>query len=319
MSIYRFNRQQLNLLHLPPHFTVKEYQQEVNTSHTSNGGFHEGISSVLLMAQFFGIMPVSGIKAAKPTDLRLEWRSVRVVYSLLVIFGIFLMTAVTIYWLLSVDIEFGRIVTTIFYSSNLVTMILFLQLAQKWPGIMMRWHKVECNLPQQRTFFEVRRLSKRIKVVSLTVLSLSLGLVLYPDGLEIWRKRKLPHLSSFISGEHLLSIISGLPLYSIVHSNTEPDPHPIKSFFRVQLAQIFAVFDFNPVIAFLGKYINVVATFSWTYMDLFVMLISITLATRFKQVNEYLLIYKGKVRECCLQSLNGFRCFFNGSSFSDCA
>lgn len=41
------------------------------------------------------------------------------------------------------------------------------------------------------------------------------------------------------------------------------------------------------------KFLNIIATFAWSYTDLFVIIISIGLASKFKQINEDLIAVKG--------------------------
>lgn len=43
------------------------------------------------------------------------------------------------------------------------------------------------------------------------------------------------------------------------------------------------------------QFINITATFVWSFCDLFVIIISVGLATRFKQINDSMLMNKGKV------------------------
>jgi gustatory receptor len=62
------------------------------------------------------------------------------------------------------------------------------------------------------------------------------------------------------------------------------------------LAPVFYVLEYSPLVALAGKFMNVVATFIWSYMDLFVMIISIGLSSRFKLVNDYMMLQKGKVK-----------------------
>lgn len=94
-----------------------------------------------------------------------------------------------------------------------------------------------------------------------------------------------------IAAEHILSIIT------IVHySNKCPKyKDPIKEFFITHLDQIFAFTDYAPWKAFLGKCLNVICTFIWTYMDVFVMVMSIGVANRFKLLNDDLMRIKGEV------------------------
>lgn len=68
--------------------------------------------------------------------------------------------------------------------------------------------------------------------------------------------------------------------------------------FRVQLSHLFIIFPYSVWIAIVGKVVNVIGTFCWNYMDLFIMMISAGLSTRFKQINEDLQRIKGKVKPC---------------------
>jgi gustatory receptor len=70
---------------------------------------------------------------------------------------------------------------------------------------------------------------------------------------------------------------------------------PIRAFFVVSLTQIFYVTEYSPYISVVGKIGNVLVTFIWSYTDLFVMLISIGLASRFKLINDFIQKHKGKV------------------------
>lgn len=65
--------------------------------------------------------------------------------------------------------------------------------------------------------------------------------------------------------------------------------------FRVQLSHLFDVFPYSIWLALAGKVVNVISTFCWNYMDLFIMMISVGLSTRFKQINEDLQRIKGEV------------------------
>lgn len=62
-----------------------------------------------------------------------------------------------------------------------------------------------------------------------------------------------------------------------------------------ELSQLFAYTSYTPLKAFLGKMLNVLATFLWSYTDVFVILMSVGISTLFKQVNKNLFKYKGQV------------------------
>lgn len=71
---------------------------------------------------------------------------------------------------------------------------------------------------------------------------------------------------------------------------------PFEDYFRMELNQLFVYFEYSPYLAFFGKMLNILSTFMWSYMDLFVMVVSIGLSTQFKKINRNLMKYKGQVR-----------------------
>lgn len=86
-------------------------------------------------------------------------------------------------------------------------------------------------------------------------------------------------------------------IFSIVHYSIEclRQDDPVQEIFKVQISQLIAFFPYSPFVAFIGKFINIVATFAWNYMDLFIMIVSVGLSSRFKQINEELRRVKGEV------------------------
>lgn len=86
-------------------------------------------------------------------------------------------------------------------------------------------------------------------------------------------------------------------IFSIVHFsiNCLRQEDPLKELFKVQISQLITFLPYSPFVAFIGKFVNIVATFAWNYMDLFVMIISVGLSSRFKQINEELQRVKGEV------------------------
>lgn len=64
---------------------------------SNNGSFHGAISSVLVMAQLFGVMPVIGIKSDSATKLRFKWNSIRTVYSIVMFIALGIMFTTLIF------------------------------------------------------------------------------------------------------------------------------------------------------------------------------------------------------------------------------
>lgn len=86
---------------------------------------------------------------------------------------------------------------------------------------------------------------------------------------------------------------------------------PIQAYFVSSFPQVFLIFQYSGGLGMATKFLNVVATFTWSYTgklknilypenflnfkfsDLFVIIVSIGLASKFKQINEDLMAIKG--------------------------
>lgn len=70
---------------------------------------------------------------------------------------------------------------------------------------------------------------------------------------------------------------------------------PLNELMKITLPELFSLVEYSTWLAIIGKFLNVSSTFAWNYMDLFVMLISLGLSSRFKQINVDLQRVKGTV------------------------
>jgi len=91
----------------------------------------------------------------------------------------------------------------------------------------------------------------------------------------------------------------------------------IRAFYVTWFEQVFTVTDYALWKAVLLQLSNFAATFTWSYMDMFVTLVSMALTQKYLQLNERLVTVSGKVRQCLGQSCTGvesFSCFpFSGN------
>ncbi|XP_068082831.1 gustatory receptor for sugar taste 64f-like [Anabrus simplex] len=155
----------------------------------SSDSIHRAMASVLLMAQFFGLMPVQNVTGSSPNQLRFRWICVRVAYSL-----VYLLIAVAF------------------------------------------------------------------------VISSSLRLVRM--GISFTR-----------TVEHLLANVE--KMYTL----RQACPQNWMALFALQNYGMFEVIEYNALWVPLLAFYNLVATFSWSYVDLFIMLVSLAISSRFRQLN----------------------------------
>lgn len=69
---------------------------------------------------------------------------------------------------------------------------------------------------------------------------------------------------------------------------------PIRAYYVSSYQQVFTVYPYSGELGVFLKLLNVIATFVWSYTDLFVIVVSIGLASMFKQINEDLMEVKGQ-------------------------
>lgn len=166
-------------------------------------------------------------------------------------------------------------------------MFCFLSLAKKWPSLMATWTNIEKKLPSYNCLIAQGKCAHKIKMVTFVILFLSLGELNYN---KIYAYKMI--IFVLFSAEHLLNAIS------IIHFTLmcNPTNHPVRDFLIATSSQFFFITEYAAWKGILAKLFNLIATFLWTYMDVFVILISIGLSTRFKQINDSLNKHKGLVR-----------------------
>lgn len=140
-----------------------------------NGTFHEAVGVLLAFGQLFGIMPVSGVRAKSPKKLKFRKFSLRFVLCLVVCCIYIWMTTLDIIWIANTERAFGKLRNLFFNLTNLISILCFLELATKWPAIMVKWYEVEKFLPQLKYQLDKQKLAYEVKMISLIILSLSMG------------------------------------------------------------------------------------------------------------------------------------------------
>lgn len=152
---------------------------------------------------------------------------------------------------------------------------------------MKQWQRVEKEMPPLRTQFAKRELSYRIRIISLVVILVSLSRYIF-----ILNANNYYNIFySYSTVEHLLNIITAIQKANQCKHTSDP----IENVMLLQMPHIFQYTKYTPAKAIVAKTINIISTFMWTYTDLFVMLISVGLVSRFRQMNASLREHKGMV------------------------
>ncbi|XP_055326858.1 gustatory receptor for sugar taste 64f-like [Sitodiplosis mosellana] len=211
--------------------TIKQYQIDTINSpvlvenHCFEGSFREAIWPFLILGQFFGLLPVIGVKKSRQTsELQFKWKSVRTIYSLIIAFILISYTSILIWGTFTTEIELSSIGIFIFYTSNTYGFVSFLALARKWPLLIHKWENTESKSPAFRS-----------------------------------QKQK----TNFVEVPHL--------------------------FFHTE--KKYLIWE-----AICFKFLSVITTFVWNFLDVFIMVISIGLSTQFRLFNFEL---RQTVRQKC--------------------
>ena len=69
----------------------------------------------------------------------------------------------------------------------------------------------------------------------------------------------------------------------------------VRRYIVVTHRHVFGVIGYSTVMAVFTSVVNIISSLYWSYADVFVMLISMALASRFRLLNLYLKQAKGKV------------------------
>ncbi|XP_060517071.1 gustatory receptor for sugar taste 64f-like [Cylas formicarius] len=220
--------------------------------------FHESIRFALVMAQIFGIMPLYGTTVAttkKLQDIKFEWVSLKMVFALFHIIGTL---AAGVFCMLKMALHGFVIDETaimVFYMMNGFCAIHYIYLAAKWRTILKEWTCVEISMKSYRNAKNVKRIN-----IFTTVVFMFFGII-----------------------EHTLYILSAVQTASKCDNFKK---HPVEIYFGCSFPHYFTLLSYNHWAAAVVEFSNFLATFTWNFTDLFIILISISLREKFNQISD---------------------------------
>lgn len=136
--------------------------------------FHSSIGTICMIVQFFGILPVNGVRSHDALDLQFNWFSLRTIHAIIVITSLSAYTSLVFWRTFTKPLELGTINILIFYLMNTMGYIIFFIIARKWPALMRYWQEIELQLPPFRAPNEKRRKMFCLKIFALGLLAGSL-------------------------------------------------------------------------------------------------------------------------------------------------
>ncbi|XP_047354719.1 gustatory receptor 5a for trehalose-like [Vespa velutina] len=240
----------------------------VNNFNPATDSFHASIRPIILLANCFSILPVSGVNSPDASYLKFTWYSPKLLYTIVFFLSTTVMTVLNVLQFTTGINSMKMTTGLVFYGTSLIASLLFLKLAKLWPCLALTWEKVE-----REFMFRHRRISRislagRFKLTTAIVMILALV-------------------------EHSLSILKGF-FYAMTCAKYRSDSDVIAEYFESQYTQVFSQMSYSVWKAILVEIVNLLSTFSWNFVDLFLILVSMALADQFQQLNSRLNSVRGK-------------------------
>ncbi|KAF5297660.1 hypothetical protein FQA39_LY11991 [Lamprigera yunnana] len=214
---------------------------------------HRSLSVFIVLSQFFGLMPIYGITHHNGRNLQFKFKSIRFIYSLLNACGALICAVFCCIEFTKTGVILDKTATLSFYLCNFFAILFSMRVAYNWKNLIREWSIVEISMKDDYGF--PTNVKCGIRVIIITVLSFGLA-------------------------EHLFFILNAL------NSLWKCETQSADVYFTYAFSQVFSVVSYSHWKAILIELINILATFSWNFLDLFIILISFALTARFKQVSN---------------------------------
>ncbi|XP_076645882.1 gustatory receptor for sugar taste 64f isoform X2 [Halictus rubicundus] len=239
-----------------------------NAFNPQTDSLHASMKPIIMLAQCFSMFPVSGVNTPDASYLRFTWRSPKIIYCAISLVGAMTLTVFNIMRMVTTTVNSTKMTTFVFNGTNLIASVLFLKLAMQWPSLMLTWEKLEKEFSNRHRKLSKTSLSTKFKIVTIIVMILALV-------------------------EHGFSILHGFNKAQEC-ANFQGSSDVVGVYFESQFPQVFSKISYSLWMGIIVDLINILSTFSWNFVDLFLILISIALVEQFRQLNNRLYSIKGK-------------------------
>ncbi|XP_051167185.1 gustatory receptor for sugar taste 64f-like isoform X2 [Leptopilina boulardi] len=235
----------------------------------NSDSFIVAIRPIIVLAQCFALLPVDGTNTTDAREIKFTWKSLKVFYCFVATIGTAVLTGFSIHGVATSTITSKKTTNVVFFATTGVTTLLLLKLARKWPEFSVTWQNMEQELSMRRN----RRISKyslaaKFKIITFIIMMLA-------------------------ALEHTLSILSGY-VSAVECTALKNDTDIMIAYFTYHYPQILKSSTFTIWQGILVQFVNILSTFSWNFIDLFLILISIAATDQFRQLNSRLYAIRGK-------------------------
>lgn len=229
--------------------------------------------SALVIANCFGLFPIN-VNNANPEKIQFKWASPRTIYSTFFIIG----STLTACCVLKVQAEQGpltpsNIIGIVFFASCTIVLIFLFKISQIFGVLMVQWTKTEFYFSTVSYKLPSKSWSLKKRISTMTFIYLTLSLI-----------------------EHLLYLISNMTVLAKSMEFCKLNQTNYAEIFisrHLNFILTNSPFQYNHAIGFILEYLNFSYTFSWNFLDLFIIIISIGIGFLYEQLNCRLHCCKG--------------------------
>ncbi|XP_050076248.1 gustatory receptor for sugar taste 64a-like [Anopheles maculipalpis] len=239
--------------------TKADREQECST--------HEAMAAVIFMGQVFSLMPIAGYgPASDPRNVTMRFLSVRFVYGCVTL--LIMLTLIAMLGAYTAEqSSFGvqQASSMAYYAIIVFFMVELMLLARNWSKIMGRWYVDE--LPFRSAPYR-------------------------PPASKLPFHRKVPLIAfSVMFLAFLEDTLNFLSAYKLNELHIRYCPHRSgfwKNFFHREHPYVLRVIPYHAVLGWTIELTMRIAKFTWHYVDVFIICLSLGLQRRFVQFNERL-------------------------------
>ncbi|XP_025834951.1 gustatory receptor for sugar taste 64e-like isoform X2 [Agrilus planipennis] len=225
--------------------------------------FYRTIGFFVYLGQIFGLFPVHGCHGPSASDLKFSWTSVVTFYCILNSCITLLLGLLYFLENFRVGFDFWDYMLSVwFYGVTGTMMILFLKLAFHWPSLMKKWELVDNSMV---SYGYMPYLNFRLKLLTTVLFVTALVETLLSKSIHLIQSYKCRREEIEGIFEYLMTTVLYKPVFIYTEYST----------WKGVLLMIF----------------NTTSTFAWSYGDVFVMIIGIGLALRFRQISRRLRLF----------------------------
>lgn len=243
--------------------------------------FHNAMRPIVRVSHFFGIMPVDVGKSKDVSSIIFRWKSFKTIYSLIfVVLG--MCEGFLCLWLVirnGMTLSYSSALS--FYFVSVTGTICLLKLASKWDKLMKFWYEREKVFLEAPYTIQGWTLNRKIRLwgVAFGVLSLSNKLIsstmcMFVDEIPLFPV------------DHVLFLMNSFSInQNIIDYCKVNESEFFHSYLIAYRYHLTKVIPYHIIQYPIYEWINILMTFSWNFIDLFIILISVALAMRFNQIN----------------------------------